>query len=180
MSAEPTCFIISRGGNTRVVVPPVDRRPGSPTGFDETLSAACIQAVLEAGRQDLNVCLSLLVEGECPLETRGIVLCAAVELVCNAVRHGFYQRWRGNIDLVCRFARPSDVTLDIADDGWGFRLEETKAGSGFLFLRSLGELSRCAEREVPADRTTFLRLRIAAARFADRPPPVLEYAPASA
>ena len=83
---------------------------------------------------DQIVQIEVACSGACPPALHGAVLRAALELVGNAVRHGFYQRLVGRLRVELA-SGAHGTRLIVADDGWGLGCRPGK-GQGLPLLRA--------------------------------------------
>ncbi|WP_131829659.1 ATP-binding protein [Teichococcus deserti] len=109
------------------------RRPGR---MQERLEVLARQAIAVQAHSHQLIGLDVAVQGACPAALQQTVLRIAQEMVCNAVKHGFHARARGQIavTLIALPGRP--LQLEVGDDGWGPPPQEAR-GEGMALMREL-------------------------------------------
>ncbi len=87
-------------------------------GLDRRLRLLCETLAESLGDPDQVLRVAVACGGGCPAVLHGMVLRVALELVGNAISHGFHRRLVGcvQVDLA---TGSRGTTLVVADDGWG-------------------------------------------------------------
>lgn len=128
--------------------------------LESLLEAACRDAAMKSGRTDLDLRISLLIEGALPDEDRSAVLAAVPILVGNAIEHGFYGYSHGEIGVRLICGPSIDTQLEVADNGWSFgaRTDAASSDNGLRLLSTFGEVSQTSEPIAPGCRLNKIHL----------------------
>lgn len=142
---------------------PWNRLAPSPAGavsLERLLECACLDAAAKSGRTDIDLRITLLIEGVLADEDHPAVLAAMAVMVGNAIEHGFYGYSRGEIGVRLICGPFIDTGIEVTDNGWGFdtRTDDIPAGSGLRLLNALGEVSLTSEQIAPGYRLNKVRL----------------------
>ena len=125
-----------------------------PGDLRDRLQRLCLGIVEIMAEEGACIAVGVSVEGPCPPDLHDSVVRVAHELVCNAVKHGMYQRVLGTIEVELRSTN-SATKLVVSDDGWGCGRSGSTIGEGLSLVRLLLHpndgsftIARCGEHTV--------------------------------
>ena len=91
----------------------------APEKFSARLRGLCRCVVDLLADADQHIEIETSVRSPVPADLETPLLRITHELVGNAIKHGFYKRIAGRIDVTVE-AGADGITVSVADDGWGF------------------------------------------------------------